>query len=399
MSVSPRRSIHLLPALTVLFLLSSLLIILSGCEKKMVCSTVPTFFPPPPDEPRIQYLTGITSITDIGDTKKEQSTFSLVLTGQQEADIIRKIGKSFGLVVYNSKLYIAESGFGRVVIVDPVKGTIEYPKGMQSPHGALKSPVSLALDGEGYLYVADTGRNEIVVYDPAGNFLTSFGKDFGKIFGFNPRIVGVAVFGGKLYVLDMGTQRIRVLDRKTGEETTEPFGYIEKPNQSLRKPGNFAMDAQGNFYVTNIGNNMVMKYDIDGNFIGSFGGSGDQISMFVKPKGIALDDANRIYVVDGGTNIVQLFDDQFRLLTLFGWPGLETGSLNMPAGITVTSDKNLLQYFKKYAVKGFELENLIFVVNQYGQEFCIPRISVYGLGQMQDKKAATPDAQEKKSGQ
>jgi hypothetical protein len=159
------------------------------------------------------------------------------------------------------------------------------------------------------------------------------------------------------------------------------------------------MDAAGNFYVSNIGNNMVMKYDLDGNFLGSFGGSGDQISQFVKPKGVALDAAGRIYVVDGGTNMVQLFDDQFRLLTYFGWPGLETGSLNMPTGITVTTDGTLLQYFGKYAVKGFELESLIFVVNQYGQEFCIPRITVYGLGQMAGAKRVTPDDRGGKSGE
>jgi sugar lactone lactonase YvrE len=399
MAVSPQRSLYRLPIVSLLFLLSFMVIILSGCEKKMVCSTVPTFFPPPPDEPRIQYLTGITSTQDIGVADKEQGKFSLIMTGKQDADIILKVGKSFGITVHDSKLYLAESGFGRVVIVDPVKGTLEYPKGLASPKGALKSPVNLAFDDEGYLYVADSGRNEVVVYDPAGNFSTAFGQNLEKIFDLKPRITDVNVFGGKLYVLDMGTGRIRVLNRKTGEEIAEPIGYIQKPDQSLRKPNNFAMDAAGNFYVSNIGNNMVMKYDLDGNFLGSFGGSGDQISQFVKPKGVAVDAAGRIYVVDGGTNMVQLFDDQFRLLTYFGWPGLETGSLNMPTGITVTTDGTLLQYFGKYAVKGFELERLIFVINQYGQEFCIPRITVYGLGQMAGAKRVAPDDRGGKSGE
>lgn len=392
MVLFPRRATPRFLSLFLTLLLVSLSMTLSGCQKRMVCSTAPTFFPPPPDEPRIQYLTGITSVLDIGEGDKKQGTFSFLLTGRQNVDVIQKVGKAFGITVHNSKLYLAESGFGRVVIVDPVKGTLEYLKGLASEKGALKSPVSLAFDEEGYLYVADSRRNEVVVYDPAGNYAASFGKNFEPIFGLKPKIVGVNVFGGKLYVLDMGTNRIRVLDRKSGAELTEPFGYFPLPRQSLLIPNNFTVDSSGNFYVTNTGTNRVIKYDLDGNFLGTFGESGDKVGNFVKPKGVAVDAAGRIYVVDGGTNIVQLFDDQFRLLTFFGWPGLETGSLNMPAGIAVTSDRTLLQYFGKYAVKGFALEGLIFVVNQYGQEFCIPRISVYGLGEMQGKKKESTDS-------
>jgi len=173
-----------------------------------------------------------------------------------------------------------------------------------------------------------------------------------------------------------------VLDRKTGEQTAE-LGYIQKADQSVRMPGNFVMDAAGNMLVTNIGSNRVTKYDQDGNFLGSFGGPGDTVGSFAKPKGIALSPEGYIFVVDGGTNLVQVFDDKFRSLTYFGWPGLPYGSLNGPAGIAVTTDN--LEYFQKYAAPGFKVEYLVFVVSQFGQEFCIPRISVYGVGQMQKK--------------
>ena len=124
-----------------------------------------------------------------------------------------------------------------------------------------------------------------------------------------------------------------------------------------------------------------MKYDIDGNFLGAFGQNTDQFGNFVKPKGISVDDDGRIYVVDGGTNVVQIFDDKFSSLTYFGWPGLETGSLSGPTGIVVTTDN--LAHYQKYAVKGFKLERLVFVVNQFGTEFCVPPVTIYGLGQMQ----------------
>jgi streptogramin lyase len=353
-------------------LLTVVAIILSGCAEQKLCSTVPTFFPPPPDEPHIQYLTGITTSKDVGE-KKPKSSFSLVVTGRETQEVIHKIGKSYGITAYKGKLYVAESGNARVVIIDPVTGTFEYPRGLSTPKGMLKEPINLALDQDGFMYVADTGRKQIVVYNPAGDYYREFS------FGSKSKVTSVALFGGKLYALDLGTSQIRVLDRKTGEESAV-FGVSEKPNQSLRAPVNFVITPDGTIYVSNIGNNKVMTLDIDGNFLQAAGGPGDLPGQFVRPKGVAVDDAKRLYVVDAGLNMVQLFDDKFRLLTFFGWPGLETGSLSLPAGITVTKDN--LEYFQKYAVKGFQLESLIFVVNQFGQELCIPRISVYGMGNM-----------------
>lgn len=339
-----------------------------------LCIIQTDFFPPAPDEPHIQYLTGINSSDDIGTTKK-QGGFSLVVTGQERPDVIKKLGKAYGITSYKGKLYVVEGMNARVSIIDLVAGTIDYPAGLSTPKGALKYPVNCALDDEGYLYVADTARREIVVYDPAGNFSNSFHGPLPE-----SKFVDVKIYKGKLYALDLGTNRIRVLDRKTGEQREE-MGYIEKPGQSVRVPSNLFIDSTGNIFTSNTGSNMIIKYDQDGNFLGSFGGMGDQIGMFAKPKGVAVDDAGRIFVVDGGTNVVQLFDDQFRPLTYFGWPGLAYGSLNGPAGIA-TSKENV-EYFQKFAAPGFKVETLIYVVSQFGQEFCIPRISVYGLGQMQ----------------
>lgn len=355
-------------------------LLLSGCASDQTCRYIPkepVFFPPAPDEPRIQYLTGINSTDDIGEVKK-QSALSLVVTGKEQPDILKKLGKAFGIVAYKGKLYIAEGLTRRISIIDPISGTIETPAGLNIPKGALSYPVNITLDDDGNLYVADTARREIVVYDPAGNFKTSFGS------GIDPKskITDVKIYKGKLFALDLGTNRVRVLDRTTGEQQAE-FGPSDKPEQALRLPGNFAIDPDGNLYITNIGSNKVIKLDQDGNFLGSFGGIGDQLGQFSKPKGIALDQAKRIYVVDGGSNVVQLFDDQFRLLTFFGWPGLPFGSLNGPAGIAISTDN--IAHFQKFAAPGFKLEALIYVVSQFGQEFCIPRISVYGLGQMEKK--------------
>jgi len=356
-------------------------LLLAGCASDNTCKYLakePIFFPPAPDEPRIQYLTGINSTDDIVVGEKKSGGIALLVTGKEKADVVKKLGKSYGIEVHKGKIYVAEGMERRVSIIDLTKGTFEVPAGSKIPRGALAYPINMTLDDDDNLYVADTSRREIVVYDAQGNFKTSFGKGLGP----KSKITDVKIYKGKLFALDLGSNLVRVLDRVTGEQQAE-FGNSGKPDQRLALPGNFAMDPDGNLYITNIASNKVVKLDQDGNYLDSFGGVGDQFGQFSKPKGIALDSDNQIYVVDGGTNVVQLFNDKFRTLTYFGWPGLSYGSLNAPAGIAISTDN--IAYFQKYAVPGFKLTALIYVVSQFGQEFCIPRISVYGLGQMEKK--------------
>jgi DNA-binding beta-propeller fold protein YncE len=355
-------------------------LLLAGCATDTTCKYAwkePIFFPPAPDEPRIQYLTGINSSTDIGDGKKKGG-ISLFATDKDKPDTDITLGKAFGITVHKGKIYVAQGMEQRISIIDLNKGTFTEPSGSKAGRGLLNYPINITLDDEDNLYVADTGRHEIVVYDAKGNFKTSFGKGLAP----KSKITDVKFYKGKLYALDMGTHLMRVLDPKTGEQQQE-FGKSDKPGQSLMLPGNFIIDDEGNLYITNLASNKVIKLDQDGNYLDSFGGVGDQFGQFSKPKGIALDGEKRVYVVDGGTNIVQLFNDKFQTLTYFGWPGLAYGSLNIPSGIT-TSTENV-EYFQKFAAPGFKVSFLIYVLSQFGQEYCIPRITVYGFGQMEKK--------------
>src|SRR6185369_11222544 len=153
-------------------------LLLAGCASDQKCRFIPNktiYFPPAPDEPHIQYLTGINSTEDIGEAKK-QSNISLVVTGKERPEILKKLGKAYGITAHKGKLYLAEGMSKEISIVDPVKGTIETPEGTKNAKGALGYPVHTAVDDDGNLYVADTARREIVVYDAKGNFKTTFGK-------------------------------------------------------------------------------------------------------------------------------------------------------------------------------------------------------------------------------
>jgi DNA-binding beta-propeller fold protein YncE len=349
--------------LFVLFLVSAL----QGCVGKKVVETEPVFFPPPPNPPRIQFLTGLNSSEDMEGKKQ---SFALFVLAGEEAEQVKLIGKPYGIKTHKGKIYVCDIGRSNIVIIDPAKKTFEYLKGNVSL-GKLKKPVNLALDDQGRLYVADVVRKEIVVYNPEGHFAASYGKQL------NMKPADVEVDDKYLYILDVAGNEIKVLDRSNGNYLRS-IGKKTGESEGVSLPTNMTLGPDGFLYVTNVGTGKVLKLDRDGHVLSSFGGMGDAFGQFARPKGIDVDEKGRIYVVDGGHQNVQLFSPEARLLIFFGDPGLNPeftrGVMNLPTDVAVTRDN--LEFFRKFADPSFTVESLIFVANQYG----VDKISVYGLG-------------------
>ena len=77
-----------------------------------------------------------------------------------------------------------------------------------SPAGQFKYPYSVAVDGSGNVYVADTENHRIQKFGPDGTFLTQWGS-LGSGDGEFNRPYGVAVEGGFVYVADTNNHRIQ----------------------------------------------------------------------------------------------------------------------------------------------------------------------------------------------
>lgn len=338
---------------------------LSGCAgPKPIQDTGPIFFPPPPNSPRVQYLTSISTSKDLEAGKR--SRLSIIVIGEEQREQIKPIIKPYGVKVFGNTIYVCDTIASKVAVIDLKKNSFEFLKGNYS-FGKLKKPINLALDSEKNLYVADTVRREIVVYGPSGGFLRSFGKEY------DMKPVDVAVDGDLLYVLDMKNHEVKMLDRKTGK-LIDSFGRGTGPDTSLSLPIGLALGPKGSIYVTNISTGKVINLDRDGHVLGSFGKLGDGFGEFGRPKGIAVDSKNRIFVVDASHQNVQIFNSKGQLLMFFGDPGLPSGSMNLPAGVTVVD--GMLDFFQEYVDSSFEVEELIFVTNQFGNA----KVAVYALG-------------------
>jgi sugar lactone lactonase YvrE len=129
---------------------------------------------------------------------------------------------------------------------------------------------------------------------------------------------GVAVdAAGNLYVVDTGNHCIRKIT-PDGQVTTlagsKEAGYADGVGAEARFnfPADIAVDAQGNLYVADTANHRIRKITPEG-VVSTLAGSGQagfadgaaDAAQFRAPEGIAVDARGNVYVADTGNNRIR----------------------------------------------------------------------------------------------
>lgn len=97
---------------------------------------------------------------------------------------------------------------------------------------------------------------------------------------------------------------------------TRKWGQPGQANGELSSPHGICVDAAGDVFVADLGNDRVQKLSNTGSFVGAFGGQGEIPGKFKNPRDVAVDAAGNIYVSDDRG--IQVFDSGFEYL--HEWP-------------------------------------------------------------------------------
>jgi len=233
------------------------------------------------------------------------------------------------------RLLIADPGERGVHIYDFEKRKYQFLKG--SKNRDFLSPIDVACDSNDDIYVTDSVRAQIYVFDVRGRFLRAFG---GAGDGHMIRPTGMQ--------LDRKARRIYLTD--TLRHQVMVFGLDGTLLRAIGKrgsgPGEFNFPtaltlSEGKLYVVDAMNFRIQTLTPDGAFLNSFGQIGTQVGTLNRPKGIAADTDGDLYVVDALFETVQVFDPQGRLLYYFGSRGAKAGQFQLPTGISI-DDRNLI---------------------------------------------------------
>lgn len=169
----------------------------------------------------------------------------------------------------------------------------------------LWGPRGIAVDAKGQVFVADTGNKRIVVFDRDGNYVTEFGTG-----GFDPgqfdEPVGIAISpSGTVYVTDTWNQRIQAfIPNETGDFYVPTIQWDVNAwfGQSLDNKPFIAVGANENVFITDPENARVIEFKSNGEFVRTWGGFGSGPEEIGLAAGIAIDKSGFVWVTDAGNN-------------------------------------------------------------------------------------------------
>jgi len=222
------------------------------------------------------------------------------------------------------------------------------------------SPTGIAINSEGFFFVADRQNQLIREMSALGQVVTIAGTPTTQ--GFS-NVTDSVTFNfpsslaldpsGNIFIADEGNRAIREFTpagiATTFAGSTGTFVY------TFIAPAGVATDAAGNVYVADAGANDIIKITAKGAITkvagngtsGALNGAGASAS-FNMPVALTVDGVGNVYVADQGNNLIRLINTQGQVSTFAGsgTAGSANGkgtaaSFNSPSGIAIDQQGNL----------------------------------------------------------
>ncbi len=233
--------------------------------------------------------------------------------------------------------------------------------------GNFISPVAVAVDPQKRVYVCDSMKCNVQVFDAEGKFLYGVGK-FGKDSNDSKDVnflmpVSLAVDqGGNLVVLDAKTCTVQIIGKmgqlitKFGEPASPTTGKIEIGTGGFFHPQAIALDDKDNIYVSDTGNHRIRVFNPAGKVLNKFGIQGARLGEFNNPAGLTMDGAGNLLVVDEKNYRVQIFSARGVFKNKFGKRGTGRGEFAAPIGVTTDTKRNIFVTDRDLRIQVFDSE-------------------------------------------
>lgn len=191
--------------------------------------------------------------------------------------------------------------------------------------GVLSYPKGVAVAGDGTIHVVDSGNRRVVVFDPNGAVITTYGEGVLGDLAYD-----IAMIGADAYVADTNNHRI-VMFRDGVLQFA--IGVRGAGDGQFSSPHGIVVTPDGLIEVADTGNNRLQQFTPDGTFVGTFSAVGMRA-----PIDVAIDELGNRYVTSNITNEVAAYSAAGAKLWTVNAFGEGFGQVVQPSFCVLTPD-------------------------------------------------------------
>ena len=287
-------------------------------------------FPAPPEVPRYAFIGHIYGESNgvVDENRSTVSSFFAALAGIDEnpESLINLIQPQQITSDNNGRIYVADTGRQSVFVFDEklAEFLIWDESSVNIP---FLSPVGI-IHAENSIWVTDSELSVVYQLNHNGELIKTIGR------GVLNRPTGIAydADGKRLFVADTADSKIKIFN--TAGELIDEWGSKGTREGEFNRP-TFIVYRQGKLIVADSLNARIQVFDDLGNNLKTLGQRGLYVGDFSRPKGVAMDSDGNFYVAESYYDYVLIYNAQGNLLMSLGGPGFGSGQFSQPTGIWV----------------------------------------------------------------
>ncbi|WP_374029183.1 6-bladed beta-propeller [Bdellovibrio bacteriovorus] len=267
----------------------------------------------------------------------DPTTDELVLAFGPPGSADQQLNAPISATLHNNLIYVLDADSYKVF---DRNGTFLSKVGTSGfANGQFNSPMDIAIDKNGLIYIADCGNDRVQVFNSNGTHNRNIGLGFGSGNGQMNCPYGIDVDDDlNVYVVEYDNDRVQKFD--SSGNFVMKFGVSGIGVGQFQQAARVRVDSLGNIWVAEISRQELIKFSSAGTYIATYKGDAGGHDPIGVPFDFFFGPDDSIYIADGNNKRIEVWDKNgVNQKTYRNYTSAE-GALSLPTGLWIDSADN-----------------------------------------------------------